>query len=119
VSKEKRQWMALWAAKNNFQLCLKGEIGFGRKCVGILAEGQYPDYEWDDQPVWQQEVWTPPNAYHKHPCVAVLGHGEKAEDELYEWLRWLDNHNFKLEVGAGQDRYVRIVAPKMSQMQEE
>jgi hypothetical protein len=82
---EKIQWMAVWAASNNLQLNLEGECGFGRECVGVSADGSYPDYMWYDSN-WDRldpngEVWTPPNAYHKHPCVAVLGRGEEAAAE--------------------------------------
>lgn len=127
---EKLSWMALWAAKNGLQLQLKGECGFGRECVGITTEGHYPDYEWygDEEDDYERKdkngkVWTPENAYHKHPCVAVLGRGEGAESELYEWLKWFDENNFKLETGdlkvdpklgvigfmLGKHRYARMV----------
>lgn len=100
---ERIQWMAVWATKNNMQLILEGECGFGRECVGVLAEGVYPDYEWFDDD-WNHadqngDVWTPENAYHKHPCVAVLGRGEAAEEQLYNWLKWFDNNGFVLETG--------------------
>lgn len=124
---EKVQWMALWAANNGLQLDLKGECGFGRECVGVSVEGHYPDYEWFDDD-WEREdrngdVWTPPDAYHKHPCVVVLGRGEDAESQLYDWLRWFDKNGFGLETGdakmdprlgllgvaLGQHRYARMV----------
>lgn len=125
---EKVQWMAVWAARNNVALTLEGECGFGRECVGILADGCYPDYEWHDDETYERldqngDVWTPENAYHKHPCVAVLGRGEPAESQLYDWLRWFDANGFKVETGAakmdprlgaigillGKHRYVRMV----------
>lgn len=99
---EKTNWMIMWAHKNQCVLTLEGECGFGRECVGILADGKYPDYEWHDKE-WNRadkngDVWTPEDAYHKHPCVAVLGRGERAEEQLYQWLKWFDENNFKLEV---------------------
>lgn len=125
---KKVAWMAVWAAKNGLQLQLKGECGFGRECVGVIAEGLYPDYEWRDGESYERidnngDVWRPANAYHKHPCVAVLGRGKKAESQLYEWLRWFDSNGFKLETGAakmdprlgeigillGKHQYVRMV----------
>lgn len=125
---EKIQWMAIWAAKNNLQLVLDGECGFGRECVGVTAEGHYPDYEWYDKETYERldkngEVWLPKDAYHKHPCVAVLGRGEDAESQLYDWLRWFDANGFKLETGTqevdprlgelayimGEDKYSRMV----------
>lgn len=45
---EKVQWMAVYAAKNNMQLTLNGECGFGRECVGVLVNGHYPEYKWYD-----------------------------------------------------------------------
>jgi hypothetical protein len=125
---KKVEWMALWAAKSGLQLELAGECGFGRECVGVLADGSYPDYEWYDDDTYERadnngNVWTPPNAYHKHPCVAVLGRGEAAEAELFDWLQWFDANGFKLEKGAakmdptlgmigvmlGKHRYQRMV----------
>ena len=127
---EKVQWMAVWAARNGLQLVLEGECGFGRDCVGIAVDGKYPDYEWHDKG-WNRAdrngaVWTPPDAYHKHSCVAVLGCGERAEAQLYEWLRWFDEHGFKLETGEqpmqdglgllglalGKNWYARLVKPE-------
>ena len=100
--KEKIEWMVLWAHKNKVLLELEGECGFGRECVGILAEGHYPDYQWYDSD-WNRadnngDVWIPDNAYHKHECVAVLGRGEVAEAQLYDWLKWFDDNNFKVEI---------------------
>lgn len=123
---KKIEWMALWAAKNKVALTLEGECGFGRECVGILAGECYPDYEWDDDDYNRidnnGEVWTPDDAYHKHPCVAVLGRGEKAEAQLYDWLKWFDDNNFKVEQGMvdnpptdpilimlGEHKYSRMV----------
>ncbi len=127
---EKIQWMAVWAAKNGLQLQLAGECGFGRECVGVLAEHQYPDYEWHNEADWTRadpngEVWTPKDAYHKHPCVAVLGRGEDAEAQLYDWLRWFDDNGFVVDTGdnpkeeweglgviglmMGKHRYARMV----------
>lgn len=125
---EKVQWMALWAARNGLQLDLSGEVGFGRECVGVSAEGSYADYEWYDEKTWERVdsngyVWKPEDAYHKHPCVAVLGRGEEAESQLYDWLQWFDANGFKMEKGNlpmdsklgiigvlfNKHRYVRLV----------
>lgn len=126
---EKIQWMAVWAAQHHAQLELQGTCGFGRECVGILVEQKYPDYEWYDANLERidgnGEVWTPEDAYHKHPCVAVLGRGENVEAQLYEWLRWFDANGFTIETGdnaieewkplgiagvlLGKHRYARMV----------
>jgi hypothetical protein len=94
---DKIQWMINWAHRNKVRLELEGECGFGRECVGILADsGSYPDY--DDC----ECTYIPEDAYHKHPCVAVLGRGEKAESQLYEWLKWFEDNNFTVEAGMNE-----------------
>ena len=101
---DKITWMALWASKNRVTLDLEGTCGFGRECVGISANGEYPSYNWWDEDYNNEisgngDVWTPEDAYHKHPAVAVLGRGEKAEAQLFEWLKWFDDNNFVIETG--------------------
>ena len=99
---EKIEWMIQWAHRNQCVLTLEGECGFGRECVGVVAGGSFPSYEWYDEDYNREdnngEVWCPPGAYHKHPCVAVLGRGSYAEGQLYDWLNWFDTNGFKLEV---------------------
>lgn len=99
---EKIKWMRAWCKKSKLKLVLNGECGFGRACVGVSSNGIYPDYIWhDDQGKRLDdngEVWTPDNAYHKHPCVAVLGLGDTAEAQLYDWLQWFEQNKFTLEV---------------------
>lgn len=125
---EKIQWMAVWAAKNGAQLQLEGECGFGRECVGISVDGSFPDYCWHDETTWERadqngDVWRPADAYHKHECVAVLGRGEPAEAQLYDWLKWFSDNGFVVETGdqpmdpklavlglmLGKHRYARMV----------
>lgn len=106
--KEKLQWMANFAMKNKSAITLEGECGIGRECVGLLANGTYPDYEWFDEEFKRidenGEVWLPEDAYHKHPCVAVLGRGEKAEAQLYEWLKWFDDNGFEVEITINKNK---------------
>ena len=104
IHKKKLAWMADWCAKNTLALNLNGECGLGRECVGVSNGDNYPDYEWHDENTYERmdsngEVWTPPDAYHKHPCVAVLGRGKKAEEQLYDWLKWFDENGFRVESG--------------------
>lgn len=124
---KKIEWMAVWAAKNKMKLELEGEVGFGRPCVGVVSDFSYPDYMWYDEEFERVDnngdVWCPENAYHKHPCVAVLGRGKEAEEQLYEWLKWFDENGFRLETGTlemnpdlgaigillGKNRYSRMV----------
>ena len=101
---EKIEWMKDWAKRHGCTLQLEGECGFGRPCVGVLAQDVYPDYTWLNQETWERtdnngEVWQPPSAYHKHDCVAVLGRGEDAEAQLYEWLKWFEDNKFRVEQG--------------------
>ncbi len=94
-------WLEAWCKKEGLQLVIEGECGLGRECVGVasLNDGTYPDYVWYDDDYTAREdkngeVWCPPNAYHKHPCTAVLGRGEKAIKELYDWCKWFSDNNF-------------------------
>lgn len=100
---QKLLWMIKWCKMNQVTLQLNGECGFGRECVGILANELYPDYYWYNEEYKRMDsngaVWIPEHAYHKHPCVAVLGRGEEAENELYEWLSWFNVNRFKVETG--------------------
>lgn len=103
--KEKLDWMAQWCAKHGVALELKGECGIGRECVGITKLGSYPDYQWYDDTTYERidangSVWAPQDAYHKHDCVAVLGRGEEAESQLYDWLKWFDENGFVVETGS-------------------
>ena len=91
---EKINWMIIWAHKHQVVLTLQGECGIGRECVGILSGKNYPDYDDDES------VWYPEDAYHKHPCVAVLGRGEVAEAQLYDWLKWFDENNYEVRTIA-------------------
>lgn len=94
--------MQQWSAKQNVELDLEGSCGFGRDCVGITTQNNYPSYQWFDEDYNQSDsngdVFTPADAYHKHPCVAVLGRGEEAEAQLYDWLKWFDDNNFNVVV---------------------
>lgn len=106
---KKIEWMAMWAVKNKMMLNLEGECGFGRECVGVTAHDQYPDYRWYAQDSFDRidkngDVWIPTDAYHKHPCVAVLGRGEVAEAQLFDWLWWFDTNGFVVETGVRPSR---------------
>lgn len=70
-----------------------GEVGFGRPCVGILDPDSdcYLDYDAYDDPKFVHDVaenHAPDNAYHKHPCLAVLVNGsvDDAVAELEDWM---------------------------------
>lgn len=121
---DKITWMETWCKEQGLILTLEGECGFGRECVGVLSSGCYPDYAWYDKDYNQidnnGEVWCPEGAYHKHPCVAVLGRSEASIEQLYEWLKWFSDNNFKyvceivvcndpLELMLGRDKAHRMV----------
>lgn len=128
---EKKLWMLEYCSRMGMTLQLAGECGIGRECVGIIVDGKYPEYRWYSPDYLDEidkngEVWTPKDAYHKHECVAVLGRGEAAEAQLYDWLKWFDKEGFMLETGTnplnpataaiqiimGQHRYARLVRPQ-------
>lgn len=103
---ERILWMTDWCLRQpeGPTLQLAGECGLGRECVGVLVNGHYPSYHWYNEDFTQidnnGEVWTPNNAYHKYPCIAVLGRGDDAEQQLYEWLKWFDDNKFIIELVA-------------------
>ena len=66
-----------------------GECGFGRECVGIQVGSNWVDYDWDDE-----GIDAPSNAYHKHPCLAVLGAGEGAISQLFNWCKSLEANGY-------------------------
>lgn len=128
ISKKKIKWMDDWCAKHGLVLSLDGVVGFGRECVGVMCDenGSYPDYAWwDDESPYQRldkngDVWCPKDAYHKHSCVAVLGHGPKSINQLYRWLWWFDKNCFEfeivdtgkndeIEILLGQNKHARLV----------
>lgn len=83
----------------------QGECGFGRPCVGFLADGNWlahnPDrltpsrYGHDYTPIADlacEACYAPEgvDAYHKHDCFAVLGRGAEAIMQLAVWVRHLE-----------------------------
>lgn len=99
---EEIKWLKKWCERQGLTLTLEGECGFGRACVGVLVNDTYPDYYWYDENYESVdnngEVWTPIRAYHKHPCVAVLGQEEDSIHQLYEWCKWFEENGFTLEI---------------------
>lgn len=91
-------WMANWCKREGLTLELEGEVGFFRPCVGVVGDFNFPDYMWYDDNFERVDrngdVWTPERAYHKNPCVAVLGTDDESVKQLYEWLKWFDENNF-------------------------
>lgn len=98
IAKEKYNFMLDFAERNNVILNFNTTCGFGRDCVGITAHGVFPDYAWYDDDYndisGNDDIFIPVDAYHKHPCVAVLGTGSVAEEQLYQWLKWFDDNDY-------------------------
>ena len=89
-----------FAHKHDIQLITKGDIGFGRPCVGFLKRENYISYNPYTidrfEPVWPDEdkVYPPddlvPDAYHKHDCLAVLVHNDDYDKALVQLSHWVD-----------------------------
>lgn len=89
-----------------------GECGFGRHCVGIRKDNFWLNYNPIHMGTYEEieEFYDerlnkilPEDAYHKHPCVAVLGRNEEAIRQLSEWidkLKELDVTVEKYKTGA-------------------
>lgn len=95
---------------NRFKLIFEdeGEVGFGRECVGLTNGNNYVDYNPTSHPDYDYitEFYSPvffqiapPNAYHKHDCLAVLGRGEDAIRQLSDWVDKLN------EMGVVVEKY--------------
>jgi hypothetical protein len=100
-----------WASRNKSIYENEGSCGFGRDCVGITSgqvwidlgptvtkqfEGALASDTYEDQEI-DGDAWPPEgvdDAYHKHDCLAVLGHGPAAVHQLYLWVKNLDSHGF-------------------------
>jgi hypothetical protein len=104
----------VWASEQGCVLELDGEVGFGRPCVGVLYRTGYVDTpgsggndygegrtEFDERMLAPEGV----DAYHKHDCLAVLGHGDEAIAGLLRWIEKLRRH------GAVVAKYPRPVDP--------
>lgn len=84
----------------------EGECGFGRECVGLTNGGNYVDYNPTCEPdydyvegFYDERFYdiTPPDAYHKHNCIAVLGRGDDAIRQLSDWVDKLNEIGVKVE----------------------
>ncbi len=98
-----------FAAKHNLTLEPRGEVGFGRPCVGFVGAGSnYVDYDprmsgGDYEPIWpiDARLHPPegtPDAYHKHDCLAVLVHGDDYDAALVQLAKWVDHLEAQGEV---------------------
>ena len=98
------EYLEAFATKHNLKLKTKGEVGFGRPCVGFTdANGRgYIDHSplnmQTFNEVWPQDdrLYSPPGveAYHKHQCLAVIVEDDNFDaglDQLAEWMRHLES----------------------------
>lgn len=95
---------------NRFKLIFEdeGECGFGRECVGLTNGNNYVDYNPTSadsfnyiEGFFDERFFNiiPPDAYHKHNCLAVLGRGDDAIRQLSDWVDKLN------ELGAVVETY--------------
>jgi len=82
------------------------ECGFGRECVGLTNGSNYVDYNPSNstdynyiEDFFDERLYNiaPPDAYHKHNCLAVIGRGEKAIRQLSNWVDSLNELGVKVE----------------------
>lgn len=104
----KLAFMIEWCERYELTLQTRGQVGFGRPCVGITYGQSYVDFDYELHYSVDRGgigLWNPPDAYHKHDCLAVLVHNDDyvtALDQLYDWVTWLVEHNVGVEVQARQ-----------------
>ena len=93
--------------KHDLTLKKKGEVGFGRPCVGILRGSCYVEYNPYNQDTYEPleefhnediSKFSTYNAYHKHSCFAVLVDNENYDNGLIELAQWLSKINDKYEI---------------------
>lgn len=114
IRDEQDKKLLAFADKHSITLQRKGEVGFGRTCVGFThSGGNYIDLRPYDmksiEPIdgfYDDGRLDAPNgveAYHKHDCLCVLANGlaalgedeesadyEKALDQLLLWVEHLE-----------------------------
>lgn len=91
-------YLTEWAAKNGAALQIAGTVGIGRDATGIVVDESYPDtgdVKWGGDR-FAGDWWEPEDSYHKHDCLCVLGHGDGPLRQLYDWVRWLDEHGYEI-----------------------
>ena len=79
----------------------EGECGFGRECVGFLAQGGcYVAFNPTDDSTYEiiedfecdnAEAPDEVDSYHKHNCMAVIGRDDEAIIGLAKWVEKLES----------------------------
>jgi hypothetical protein len=90
-------YLTEWASQYGATLQLNGQVGFGRDATGILKGDNYIDTGDMKNGNYVGPWWEPEDSYHKHDCLCVLGHGDEALTQLYEWVRWLEANDYGIE----------------------
>lgn len=100
-----------------------GEIGFGRKCVGIINEKteSYLSYQTYDSETYATSLFhdvamnsTPENAYHKGPYLAVLFDGTEegrvnAINQLNDWVEKIIAAAYELTEFAEKNTFAALM----------
>jgi hypothetical protein len=104
-------WQNLQRFANDHKVILqdRGEVGFGRPCVGFLGGHGYVDFnpyrykqgeegrqDFEHVPELQDDRLRPPrdtvtDAYHKHDCLAVLVHNDDYDEGLRQLNLWVEH----------------------------
>lgn len=88
-----------FALKHKIIFDEEGECGIGRECVGFSSGNSWIDHNphnySDYKPLkkFACKAARPPagiDAYHKHDCLAVLGHGEASVIQLAKWVKHME-----------------------------
>lgn len=104
---EANEFLKDFVFKHDLTLKKKGEVGFGRPCVGILRGNCYVEYNpYEDktyEPIkefYNEDIskFSSYNSYHKHSCFAVLVEDGDYNNGLIELAKWLSKINDKYEI---------------------
>ena len=102
MTKKDRDLLERFALDHKLVFEEKGEIGFGRPCVGFTKGTSYVYYNpmdsttfkviqgFEDERIREN---TPENAYHKSDCLAVLVHNNDYETAIQELVQWVKSLN--------------------------
>lgn len=86
MSSGARAHVQTFATRHGLKADFAGTIGFGRECVGLLDPERETYVRWTDGCCPAAVA----DAYHKADYIAVLGRGDRAEEQLREWVRHLE-----------------------------
>jgi len=99
--------LQIFAQKHSVILCEKGEIGFGRECVGFLHGHNYIGYnpmsDADYSYIYGEcdnRLYAPEGveSYHKGNYLAVLVRDGKYNEGLKQLLKWVEHLESQGEV---------------------